>query len=634
MKIFTQSQPESYNRLALLTPFLFCILAILLFSHQVIAQHTLKASDIDIFDGRIDTCYTNSEDWGSESLIIPEKINGQIVLSIGENAFLDKGIQHLQLPSGLISIEERAFSFNYLLSVDFSKCTDLKTIGAFAFEGNDLYGKGFSLKNCTKLEFVELCAFPGNIKLPKKEKNIKWYSPSTGFVKANKQLIAEDEFIALNTEKWYTLQDSDVMVFNSRITKCFSTALDWGTGNIIIPETLHNEKITGFSNPNADGKSSTNFIFQNKYIVQAKLPTTLESIAYAFGVDNILQDLYIPLNSPHKEKLEEEALFECWTKNVHLYEGEILPLEYYVLNEKDVKIENGIITECLTSISNWKTNNIAIPEEINKQAVVEIASEVFKNKEIKFLKLPKSLAKIGFQSFLGNDLQSVDFSSCENLHTIGESAFEYNPGMKFDLSNCKKLRYIANCAFHGATDYFNLPDTKSRKSCNWFAGWDGPYKDGDKVHSENSYFLLDTKKWYTLQDSDIEIENGIIIKCYHNGAEWGTGNIIIPEMLQGQKVIGIKDAVRGENYDGEGVFESKLIRKLVLPQTIEKIGIQAFGRNPLQEVNFRELINLHTIGEWAFLHIELKKIILPKSATNVDKDAFSSPDVDSIEHVE
>ncbi len=82
----------------------------------------------------------------------------------------------------------------------------------------------------------------------------------------------------------YTLQDSDVYVTDGIITGC---TYDFSIKDIIIPETLHEQTVTGIR----DGSSSLDGVFSNKGITSVVLPSTLTNIGnkafYKNDIDTI-----------------------------------------------------------------------------------------------------------------------------------------------------------------------------------------------------------------------------------------------------------------------------------------------------------------------------------------------------------
>ena len=95
---------------------------------------------------------------------------------------------------------------------------------------------------------------------------------------------------------------------------------------------------------------------------------------------------------------------------------------------------------------------------------------------------------------------------------------------------------------------------------------------------------------YTLQDTDVVIENGNILSCSY---DFSIKNIIIPEVLQGQTVIGIAE-------DAPGVFASKGIEAVEIPATIQYIGVGSFTSNEIEILDLSQCTSLVKIGGSAF----------------------------------
>jgi len=102
-------------------------------------------------------------------------------------------------------------------------------------------------------------------------------------------------------------------------------------------------------------------------------------------------------------------------------------------------------------------------------------------------------------------------------------------------------------------------------------------------------------EFYTVQDSDVNVFHGYILSLTEQGEQnIRDTSIIIPETLDGQKVVGIYD-------NNEGVFAQKNLQYVKLPKTIEYIGHSTFVyNNGMLLCNLNELINLRHIGALAF----------------------------------
>lgn len=84
-------------------------------------------------NGEIDKTYIVGYGGTATDIVIPEGVK-----TIGSYAFANTGIKSVSFPSTLVTINSAAFYSNKLTTLDFSKCTNLKTIGTVAFRANYL----------------------------------------------------------------------------------------------------------------------------------------------------------------------------------------------------------------------------------------------------------------------------------------------------------------------------------------------------------------------------------------------------------------------------------------------------------------------------------------------------------------
>ena len=103
-------------------------------------------------------------------------------------------------------------------------------------------------------------------------------------------------------------------------------------------------------------------------------------------------------------------------------------------------------------------------------------------------------------------------------------------------------------------------------------------------------------------------KNGIEITACENTEE----NIVIPQQIDGQKVIKI----------GSQVFKRNKIKTVLLPEGIEEIGKKAFSLSSVKEINFPE--SLKIIEESAFDSCSsLEKAFLGQNTQYIGSKAFS-----------
>lgn len=295
-------------------------------------------------------------------------------------------------------------------------------------------------------------------------------------------------------------------------------------------------------------------------------------------------------------------------------------LAQYTLTDADVELVDGVIV----SVSyDFSSTDIVVPDVLDGQAIIGIKDgdtfypSCFMNKEITSIVLPSGLKSIGNYAFRGNKLTSIELP--EGLERIGQGAFG---GNSFDFKTVdfpNSLVFIGRYAFsnNGVTSV-TLPSPAISGFVHWLDGNSGlTYAGGETVAYSGQ--TLRAKILYTLSEEDLTVdEEGIITACSYD-FEAGFKDIIIPESLNGNPVLGIGD---GGWY---GIFRNKGLYSVVLPAGLEKIGNNAFADNSLAEVVLPS--GLKSIGDKAFSSNDLKAIELPNSLVHIGQRAFAFNDI-------
>lgn len=108
--------------------------------------------------------------------------------------------------------------------------------------------------------------------------------------------------------------------------------------------------------------------------------------------------------------------------------------------ESDFEFSEGVIT----GYTGTETD-LVIPEEIDGQPVLEIGKQAFARKNLTSVKFPKSLKVIGVGSFLGNNIEEVEFN--DGLEKIGDMAFSKMPIKELTIPG--SVKEIGMRAFSG-----------------------------------------------------------------------------------------------------------------------------------------------------------------------------------------
>lgn len=117
----------------------------------------LLPEEIFVFDAASNTITGFQADIvGVTEIVIPEKINGTAVLSIGTNAFIGQGLTSVTFPAGLQSIGISAFKDNKLTEVDIPDSVTELALGVF---WKNLLTE---ITIPDGIESIEICAFRDN----------------------------------------------------------------------------------------------------------------------------------------------------------------------------------------------------------------------------------------------------------------------------------------------------------------------------------------------------------------------------------------------------------------------------------------------------------------------------------------
>ncbi len=382
-------------------------------------------------------------------------------------------------------------------------------------------------------------------------------------------------FLVLPTLLWadgYTLQDADVEVdVNGYITSC---SYDFSITDIVIPSTLDATTIVGIAAE----------VFYQKNITSVILPSTIEVVgskafyynkltsvtfednsslrtieALAFASNYSLSSITLPTNTNTgfvKYFNERGEFFNAGDNITDLYRKYSAQIPY-TLTDADVTITDGVITACSYD---FNYTDIIIPSTLNSQTVVGIKdgsgfNGVFSDNGITSVSLPSSIKTIGKYAFHTNKLIEVTFEANSNIQIIGDGAFKWNSYLN-----------PITLPTHSSSSFVNYQDENGIK-----------YNPGDQITDFEIVYISIAP--YTLTDDDVVVTDGYIQSCSYN---FDNKAIIIPVLLDAQKVIGIADYA----YYGSKVFYDKGILSVEFPNTLEYIGVQSFGGNNLTVIEF------------------------------------------------
>ncbi|MDA3853477.1 MAG: leucine-rich repeat protein, partial [Bacteroidales bacterium] len=451
-------------------------------------------------------------------------------------------------------------------------------------------------------------------------------------------LLSFSSFCRADTVSTYTLQDDDVVVTNGEIVYCINPL---PSSYIIIPDTLDQQLVIGIEN----NRNKFYGTFSNRSIVSLSLPKSLKYIgSCAFSMNSIrtldfsnlkeltsigesafLENALLTidftgcnsLKSIGDKAFEDNELIDGtilpsfsnpnyigWMDDklnfyppgasVYDFSGSFAVRVIYQLTDADVIVTNGAIVKCNNALP---FKDIIIPDTLDGQVVRSIGTDgyngIFYAKGITSVVFPATLKSIGIKAFQYNKIKKIDFSKCDSLVSIGGWAFNHNQISECNLQECKGLLQLGYGTFleNPAIDSIGLP--LPQLNYDGFIGWQDSKANTYKGEENFTNFALsyDALVNYTIKDEDVVVENGAIISCSY---DFFHKRIIIPSVLDGQVV----ECIGKDDYNG--VFKSKSIIGITLPNSIVEIKGYSFESNAITTIDFSNCQKLEIIGKEAF----------------------------------
>ncbi|MBD0405194.1 leucine-rich repeat protein [Flammeovirga sp. EKP202] len=436
----------------------------------------------------------------------------------------------------------------------------------------------------------------------------------------------------------YTLQDKDVTMANGVIQSC---TYSFEIKDIIIPEILDNETVTGIANlPEGQG------VFYNKGIQSVSFPTSLTKVGnYAFEA-NIIQALddlsgiislgegafkdnpittfstSEPLRLIGKNAFDDGCAIQLFDHSSAGFEGwineeleEVTVLQQtttskgfyaqfsYTLTDEDVVMEENQLVE--VHVPNG-FNSIIIPEQLDQQVVKKISHEALSDKNIISIHFPESILEIGDYSFSHNQLLKVNLN--DNITKIGEGAFLNNHLKSINIPTA--IDSIGSHAFsNNKLKYYILPSEQNNTN---FYGYLPSSKEKIYTSADTVFDLTSDLKsilGQVLTDEMVEME-GNTLRRLSSDFTLENGYISIPDYLNGTLV----------EHIGSYTFRDKKIEGILFPKALRSIGMYAFERNNIRFVNLPD--SLRIVDKNAFYNNEITKVSFPDSLKTIGYHSF------------
>ncbi len=545
---------------------------------------------VELEDGTIEIrSYTGKRRF----ITIPEKIDGKIVSSIGEEAFKGQTrLREVGLPSGLTQIRrsafegcsnlvwmevpenvtvigERAFKDNIRLStVAFLGNNKLSTVGYFAFSG------------CSSLRSLEL---PANLK------NMD-----------GSALFGAQALTSVTVQKGNTAFSSrDGVLFNA-------------TGSTLIVF------------PAAKGSTYTlpeHTVSIGSYAFgYAKLKTVDLSRVAAIGASAFAYSMLEEVVIPDTTTTVGESAFQANSNLASVSIGSgLTTLKMYVFAYNasllEITIPNNIqiIEGCafnacgLTKLTFEENSNLWM-----------IGANAFVMNKIEKLDVPASVVSIMDNAFAGNPLAEVNFASDSALHTIGGGAFSYcSPLWTIELPS--RLVSIGEMAFaHAGLESATVPASVSELGNGVFAGCMAltaiKIEDGNTVYHDidGVVYTIDNTVLHSYpsgKSCDYMVESAVTVIAPYAFGFSEVWNVTLPESLT--------------QISEYAFYACNSMGAIQIPDNVKQIGRYAFAEDwNLRYINFNATSKLPRISYGAFAYTGLYEFTVPANVSTMAQGAF------------
>ncbi len=359
--------------------------------YRIPFEYTFTDADVVVTGGVITSCSYNYE---SVRITIPETLDGQTVIGIGDAAngetgiFAQKGIFSLTLPTSLQTIGDFAFYYGGLENNNLSECKNLTSIGREAFRVTAITNADFS--GCTALETIDRGAFMYT--------DLETLSlAGCNALKSIGQNAFECDLVSVDFTGCSSLESIGYRSFyynnigSLDFSDC-SALLDIGAGA---------------------------FKDNNLNTVDLSACTTLYKIGEEAFEGNNFSSFALPVNSLYNIYgwIDGDAnKYDGGTSVSDLYTKCRIPVPY-TLTDDDVEVTSGIITNCPVS---FEFTDIIIPTILDGQTVTGIDNKtynsgIFYTKNLTSVELPSTIEEIGDYAFANNNIYNIDLSGCTAL---------------------------------------------------------------------------------------------------------------------------------------------------------------------------------------------------------------------------
>ena len=263
--------------------------------------------------------------------------------------------------------------------------------------------------------------------------------------------------------------------------------------------------------------------------------------------------------------------------------------------------------------------------------ITRIYNRAFRGNNLTNLVIPNSVTEIRMEAFFGNNISSLTLG--DGVEVIGGLAFTGNNITSLTLPN--NLREIATQAFsnNNISGHLGIPDSVTVLASHAFAG-----NNLTSLTIGNSLTEIGQGAFANNNLTDLEISNSVVTirgQAFFNN---NLTHVSIPDSVQviGGPISGnpspselstfayneLVSVDLGANVRviGPQAFMHNNIRELVIPDSVDTIRNNAFWTNHLTNIDFGNGLRLIQSGAFSANH--LVDVVIPDSVTSIQSAAF------------
>jgi Leucine-rich repeat (LRR) protein len=411
-------------------------------------------------------------------LIIPAEIDGYAVTTIGDVAFLDRGLTSVIIPDGVTNINQLAFEWNSLSSVTIPD--SVNNIGPWAFGGNqltsinipmsvDVISTGsFARNQLTSVIIPDSVTHIGNEAFANNQLASVNFVGNLPDIKFNS--FSSNPGISSEEFRYLPLGDS------AMILGC----VDICPSDLVIPNEVGGYGIIGIDQ----------FAFEGNQLTSVSIPSSVDFIGlYAFA-NNQLSTLNIPDSVSF---IENGAFSHNQLTSLNLPNSltgiEGSSFSYNQL--ASVTIPNSVLGIGRSAFENNQLTSVTIPD-----SVTMVLESAFASNQLTSVSIPDSVSKIGEGAFESNQLTEVTIP--DSIDVIEGSVFRSNqltsvtiPDNIIDIGQYAfQSNHIENISFSG-----NRPQMANGEVV-WRSFGDGAFiGDGAEMVGNTFMFPSTAQDW-------------------------------------------------------------------------------------------------------------------------------------------